>query len=98
MLIAGNGDEVQARAHDLSGAGIRIGTKSTLDRGQAVELRFRLPDGSAELHAHGSIVLSFFEGASGMFQHGIAFTRISAADREAIVHYIHEVQRRLPKK
>lgn len=98
MLVAGNGDEVAARAHDLSGAGIRIATKHTLDRGQAVVLRFRLPDGSAELEAHGTIVLSFFEGASGMFQHGIAFTRISAADREAIVAYIYEVQRRAPKK
>ncbi|GAC1651969.1 MAG: hypothetical protein NVS9B12_00880 [Vulcanimicrobiaceae bacterium] len=96
LHLAG-GEPAIARAQDLSGAGIRISTEGTLDRGQTVELRFRLPGGTAELTAHGFVVLSFFEGASQRYHHGIAFTRISAGDREAIVHYIHDVQRRTLK-
>lgn len=83
-----------ARAHDLSGAGIRISMERMLDRGQALELRFHLSGGTSELRAHGIVVLSFFEGSTQLYHHGIAFTRIGAGDREAIVHYIHDVQRR----
>lgn len=69
-----------------------------LDRGTPLELRFRLPHGKTEIVAHGYVVLSFFEGSSNHYHHGVAFTRIGAGDREAIVHHIHDIQRRDLKK
>ncbi|MFN2528498.1 MAG: PilZ domain-containing protein [Candidatus Baltobacteraceae bacterium] len=83
-----------SRAHDLSGAGMRLSMDRDLSKGQVLELHFRLPTGAPEIKAFGLIVLSYFEGSSGRYYHGIAFTRISASDQEAIVHYIHEVQQR----
>lgn len=94
VLVAEEEAAVPARAHDLSGAGIRISMERELDRGTPLELRFHLPHGKTEIVAHGTVVLSFFEGSSNHYHHGVAFTRIGAADREAIVHYIHDVQRR----
>lgn len=91
------GETVSARAHDLSGAGIRISTERMLDNGRAVEMRFHLPSGKSELRAHGVVVLSFFEGSTQRYHHGIAFTHIGAADREAIVHHVHDVQRHTPR-
>lgn len=92
--LEGNEDPLAAHAHDLSGAGIRISMDQNLDRGQALQLKFRVPRGTSEITAFGLLVLSYFEGSSGRYFHGIAFTRITAADREAIVHYIHQVQTR----
>lgn len=85
---------IPSRAHDLSGAGIRISMDRNLDSGQVLELQFRLPSGTPEIKAFGRVVLSYFEGSSGRYYHGMAFTRISATDQEAIVHYIHAVQQR----
>lgn len=93
-IIVGETEAQTARAHDLSGAGIRISMPRSLDRGQAVELRFHLPHAKNEVMARGLVVLSFFEGSSDTYHHGIAFTQIGQADQEAIVHYIHDVQRR----
>lgn len=81
-------------AHDLSGAGIRISMDRELDRGTPLEMRFHLPKATSEVVVHGYVVLSFFEGSSNRYHHGIAFSRIGAADRDAIVHHIHDVQRR----
>lgn len=86
--------EVRSRAHDLSGAGIRISNERELDRGTPLALHFRLPGGTSDIVAHGYVVLSFFEGSSGHWHHGVAFTRIGQGDREAIVHFLHELQRR----
>lgn len=92
--LEGSDDPLAAHAHDLSGAGIRISMDGNLDRGQPLQVKFRLPSGMPEIKAFGLVVLSYFEGSSGRYFHGIAFTRISVGDREAIVHYIHEVQTR----
>jgi c-di-GMP-binding flagellar brake protein YcgR len=88
--------DVSSDAHDLSGAGIRISMERELDRGTPLEMRFHLPQGTSEIVAHGYVVLSFFEGASNRYHHGIAFSRIASGDREAIVNHIHEIQRRTP--
>jgi len=94
---ADDGNTIPARAHDLSGAGIRVSMDRNLESGQVLELHFRLPSGTAEIKAFGRVVLSYLAGSSSRYYHGLAFTRISASDQEAIVHYIHEVQRRSPK-
>ena len=90
-------ETIASHAHDLSGGGIRISMERNLDRGQVVELHLRLPSGTPEIRAYGQVVLSYFEGSSQRYHHGVVFTRISATDQEAIVHYIHEVQRRALK-
>ena len=83
-----------ATVHDLSGGGLRLSTPASYERGQSVELRFFLPQHTRELVVRGRVVLSYFAGSEQRYHHGIAFTSIGAQDREAIVHYIHDVQRR----
>lgn len=90
--------DVACTAQDLSGAGIRISMERELDRGTPLEMRFRLPGNSDEIIAHGYVVLSFFEGSSNHYHHGIAFSRMAAGDREAIVNHIHDLQRQGPDK
>lgn len=90
--------DIACTAKDLSGAGIRIAMERELDRGTPLEMRFHLPGGSGEIIAHGYVVLSFFEGSSNQYHHGIAFSRIASGDREAIVNHIHDVQRQAPGK
>ena len=71
--------------------------EQNLERGKAIEVRFRLPSGKSEVVARGVVALSFFEGSTNHYHHGVAFTKIGAADQDAIVHYIHELQRRALK-
>ncbi|MDP9017756.1 MAG: PilZ domain-containing protein [Candidatus Eremiobacteraeota bacterium] len=94
LRVAGEDSSESARAHDLSGGGMRVSMERHLDRGQPVELRFHLPGGTSEVGVRGLVVLSFYEGSTAHYHHGVAFTSIGQADREAIVHYIHDVQRR----
>lgn len=79
-------------AVDLSGGGVRVSTKSDLNSGQNVTLRFTLPQSDREVMIRGRVVLSFFDGAKQIFAHGIAFTQIAQNDQAAIVEYIHELQ------
>ncbi len=84
---------VLGNAVDLSGGGVRVETRSDLMKGRQLTLRFKLSPESPEMVVRGHMVLSFFNAAKQQFAHGIAFTQISQADQEAIVHFIHEVQR-----
>jgi|GEM_PF-6775237 len=45
---------VASRAHDLSGAGIRLSMDQDLNKGQVLELQFRLPTGAPELRPSAS--------------------------------------------
>ena len=93
-VIFGGDQHDEAIVHDLSGGGLRLSTPVSYERGQNVELRFALPHRTRELVVRGRVVLSFFQGSEQRYHHGIAFTSIGVEDREAIVHYIHDVQRR----
>lgn len=94
VAVTGEEQVILGNAVDLSGGGVRVETRSDLSKGRQLTLRFKLTAGSAEMAVRGHIVLSFFNGSKQQFAHGIAFTQISQADQEAIVHFIHELQRR----
>jgi c-di-GMP-binding flagellar brake protein YcgR len=78
---------------DMSGGGVRIEVDEDIQPGAMIEVRFSLGNEAAKRRARGKTVLSFYDAAKRKFAHGIAFTGIEAADQEAIVQYITELQR-----
>lgn len=82
-----------ARIVDLSASGARITTASEFLQGAQITLRFTLPCGQFEVCVRGRIVVSFFDGPLQRYSHGIAFTKISGADQNAIARYVHDVLR-----
>jgi c-di-GMP-binding flagellar brake protein YcgR len=92
VIVPGDELVMYGDAVDLSGGGVRVSTKSDLNSGQNVTLRFTLPQSDREVMIRGRVVLSFFDGAKQIFAHGIAFTQIAQNDQAAIVEYIHELQ------
>ncbi len=78
---------------DISGGGLRLENEEDLPLGTPMDVRFVLGAKQVACRARGRIVLSFFNAAERRYAHGIAFTGIEAADREAIVAYITELQR-----
>ncbi|MEO6914028.1 MAG: PilZ domain-containing protein [Candidatus Baltobacteraceae bacterium] len=94
IAVTGEARIILGNAVDLSGGGVRVETRSDLAKGGQLTLRFKLSESSAEMAVRGHMVLSFYDGSKQQFAHGIAFTQISPADQEAIVHFIHELQRR----
>ncbi len=75
-----------ARAVDLSAAGVRITDTTELEHGTNIALQFCLPKSRREIAAVARIVLSFFDGASKRYGHGVAFTQIAQDDQTAIDH------------
>ncbi len=59
-------------------------------QGILITVTFSLPGRGREVFAEGVAVMSFFDGASGQYSNGIAFTLIFRADQEAIVTYVYE--------
>ncbi len=88
--IGGDAQSQSALAIDLSGSGIRISTGHPLTRGAEMALEFCLPNSERAVAAQGRLVMSFFDGASHQYSHGIAFTQISKSDQEAIVACVQD--------
>lgn len=76
---------------DISGAGVRIACSSELMQGIPITVTFSLPGSGREVFAQGVVVMSFFDGATGQYSNGMAFTLMFRADQEAIVRYVNEV-------
>ncbi len=83
-----------ARIGDLSAGGARMISASEFVTRSEISLRFTLPSGQREVYVTGRIVMSFFDGPTQSHLHGIAFTRISPADQDAIERYVDDVLRR----
>lgn len=79
------------RLVDISGSGVRIACSSELMQGIPITVTFSLPGRGREVFVEGVAVMSFFDGASGQYSNGIAFTLIFRADQEAIGRYVNEV-------
>lgn len=60
-------------------------------QGSQVALRFVVPNEQREMYVNGRIVMSFFDGTNQRYRHGVAFTRISRADQDAIRQYVDDV-------
>ncbi len=73
---------------DLSRGGMRVATTADLPAGQPIVLRFSIEPGGRELLVRAKIALTFFDAATKLFAHGIAFTQYSSQDHEAIATFI----------
>lgn len=89
------GDNVwqNARITDLSGGGLRISAAADLVPGAQITLGFNLPQGEQKVLTAGRIVMSFFDGPTQQYSHGVAYTRMSHADQEAIVKHVNDALR-----
>lgn len=76
------------RILDLSAGGARISSAAYYFQGSQIQLRFTLPSDQREVFVHAWIVMSFFDGSTQQYAHGVAFTHISQADQEAILRYV----------
>jgi len=83
----------RASTINLSGGGLRIWSVEEHAPGVQVAVRFRLPKFRRVVQANGRIVKSFFDGVSHDYSHGLAFTQIAEADREAIVEFVKSTRR-----
>ncbi len=91
--IEGAGVSETARAIDLSGGGVRISSVKQLAQGAHIVLDFHLPKTEGAIVAHGRLVMSFFDGKSKEYSHGVAFTQIAQTHQEAIVEFIRQTGR-----
>ncbi|GAC1422735.1 MAG: hypothetical protein NVSMB64_31040 [Candidatus Velthaea sp.] len=72
----------RGRIDDLSAGGVRLETDEDLAAGSVLRLSF--PVGEMPITPTGRVVMSFFDGGRKRFLHGIAFTAIDPAHRDAI--------------
>ncbi len=79
-----------ARIVNLSGGGARMSSPTCFEQGLPITLRFTLPQGPREVYVHGRIVMSFFDGPTQQYSHGIVFSHVSRADQEAIVRHVDD--------
>lgn len=83
----------RASAIDLSGGGLRIWSVDQHAPGVQLAVRFRLPKIRRVVQARGRIVMSFFDGKTHDYSHGVAFAHIAQSDQEAIVEFVKDRQR-----
>jgi c-di-GMP-binding flagellar brake protein YcgR len=76
---------------NLGGGGLRVSTELDLARGQLVTLHFNLPNVANLINARAKVVLSFFEGSTSKYAHGLAFSQISNEDQNHIVAYVESI-------
>lgn len=86
---------------DISGGGIRFSTKEVIDVGRVISclLELNLRDHTIELNVSGTVLQSKeIEQEGGGFQNRIRFLDLSIEDRERIIKFIFEEERRQRKK
>lgn len=81
----------RARAIDLSAGGVRIWSAQEHAPGVQLTLTFRLPQTRRVVLARGRIVMSFFDGKTNEYSHGVAFTQIAHGDQEAIAAFVNDI-------
>lgn len=92
IIVPGHELILTGTALDISRGGMRVATKTDLPAGQPIVLRFLLENGDRELLVRAKIVLSFYDAASKVFAHGIAFTQYTTHDHDQIAAYISNVE------
>ncbi len=83
----------RASAIDLSGGGLRIWSVEQHAPGVQLAVRFRVPKIRRVVQARGRIVMSFFDGKTHDYSHGVAFTHIAKSDQEAILESVRDTRR-----
>lgn len=80
---------------DISGGGVKLTTQERLDISDRINLSFSL-DGIGNFNIGGVVVRTNNEGSN--YDVGISFKDLDASDREKIVRYIFQEQRKIIKK
>lgn len=88
--IEGRNGWRSSRIVDLGEGGVRLESDEDIAAGTAVHMKFEV--GGTPVAAAGRVAMSFFDGAKKRFGHGVAFTSIEPAQREAIVRRVTELQ------
>lgn len=88
IIVPGDELVLNGTAVDLSRGGVRITTSTDLPAGQPIVLRFALEPNARELLVRAKIALTFYDAASKLYAHGVAFTQYSTHDHDAIAAFI----------
>lgn len=83
----------RACAIDFSAGGVRICSAQEHAPGVQLTLTFRLPQTRRVVLARGRIAMSFFDGKTNEYSHGVAFTQIAHGDQEAIAAFVNDIRR-----
>jgi c-di-GMP-binding flagellar brake protein YcgR len=86
-------------ASNLSGGGIRLLLEEKIEAGKLIECEISTGE-EKTIRFYGKVVRCDKRGAEGVFKYeaGIAYIKINEKDREAIVKFIFDEQRKLRKK
>lgn len=97
-MIEEPGSEVwkQAVAMDVSGGGVRIASKVKEEEGTFIELKLPLVNGKERtvLYTKAKILKVLPSSQSGVYELRVEFIDILEADREEIVKYIFDMERK----
>jgi hypothetical protein len=87
-------DGSKARTHtlNLSGAGLLLGGPEDLEMEDSVKVDIDVGDGEPPIHARGRVVRVTREG-----HRGVRIEMIEEGDRERLIHFVFERQRRAPR-
>jgi len=93
-----NQEYMSAITSDLSGSGVCIITDTALPEGSLVELQIKL-DNDTVVTAEGNVIRSFKDDfRKSKYINGIQFVQLSKADRDLIIKFLFNLQRKLLKK
>lgn len=87
LSVRDGASRIESETLDISHGGLYFALDRPLDRGDLVDLTFRLPEGGKEIVAVGRVAWS---GPRGV---GVKFSRIDKGDLHAIVDYVNRVSR-----
>jgi hypothetical protein len=87
-------DGSKARTHtlNLSGAGLLLGGPEELEMDESVKVDIDVGEGEVPIHARGRVVRVTREG-----HRGVRIEMIEEGDRERLIHFVFERQRRAPR-
>lgn len=94
VIVPGHELILSGVARDVSRGGMRVTTSTDLPAGQAVVIRFLLPESERELLMRGKVVLSFYDASTKQYAHGIAFTQYTPHDLDAVARWVAAMEAR----
>lgn len=91
-LTREDGSKAQTFTLNLSGAGLLLGGPDDLQLEEAVKLAIFVGEAEVPIHARGRVVRVTREG-----HRGVRLELIEEGDRERLIHFVFERQRRAPR-
>jgi hypothetical protein len=87
-----DGSKVRTHTLNLSGAGLLLGGPEDLQMDESVKVDIDVGEGELPIHARGRVVRVTREG-----HRGVRIEMIEEGDRERLIHFVFERQRRAPR-